>query len=227
MPRIGNKYLPLRLSLLERSFQPALAFFLCSTIANAIQQSSTDDRRVFVKAGLLFGMSPQGAHFQVFPALSTTVVSLRFQQPQQKLCASFPGHLPVPRASGATLVYSPRRCWDQASLSSHSLWALSYVTPFQCCLLKALHVFDIVLQEQLLVFQMKLEEHLHSSQCWAAKGSGSVLLPSVSAGKSILAPLPWPSQMGFIVGILWYLDDKEHIKPVEREALLMGLRQAC
>ena len=71
-----------------------------------------------------------------------------------------------------------------------------YVTPFECCLRKALHAFDIGFEDQHLVFQVKLESHLHSSQCRAAKGSGSVPLPSVSAGKSFPAPESGPSQVG-------------------------------
>lgn len=90
LPRVRNKHLPLGVSLLERSFQ---LFFLCRTIANAIRQPSREDRRVFLRAGLLSGMSPQGAPFQGFPALPRTAVSLLFQQPRQDQRAAFPGGL--------------------------------------------------------------------------------------------------------------------------------------
>lgn len=63
------------LSLLERSFQLLLfsssnsCFSLCCTITHAMQQYSAADWRVCVVS-----TSPQGAHFQVFPALPGTAL---------------------------------------------------------------------------------------------------------------------------------------------------------
>lgn len=84
------------------------SFFSATLLQMKYSNTLQDDRKSFLKAGLMPGTSPQGSHLQVFPALPRTVVSLLFQQPQQELLGS-QGVRQCHRGSRTILLYYPRQ----------------------------------------------------------------------------------------------------------------------
>lgn len=165
---------------------------------------------------LLSGVSPQGAHFQVFPALPRTEVSLLFHTPSRRVVwCWFPGPLPVPTGSGVTRVHSPGQWLRPGQL----VLALSpgqplavYWTALRVLFAKGSACVWYPVGGAALSFAEETTEPF-------AKLPVLSCLSSLSARKSILAPLPGPAQVGFTGGVLWYLGCKKHTKYSEREEL--------
>lgn len=113
-----------------------------------------------------------------------------------------PGLVPVQSpGSGVTRVHSPRwqlRPGQLVLALCPSQPPVMYITALECCLRKALHVLGTWPEEQPSAFQRKPQ--LPEQGC----------LSSLSARKSILAPLPGPAQVGFAGGVLWYLGCKTY-----------------
>lgn len=99
---------------------------------------------------LLSDMSPQGAQFQVFPALPRAVVSF-LRAPAGVWCgAGFLGLCLCQEGVESARFRAPGSGWGQASLSLSSPRAspqLCTELPFECCLHKALHGFGTRLEE--------------------------------------------------------------------------------